>query len=101
MSEPTPATSATPDYTAMRRNLTRHLQSGAPELKSVEAVLVSVDGRTVLDEYRKRTPSKHSNVWPITTGVVGLLGGIAIGEGQLDLEETLGELLPKHRDVMA
>jgi len=78
----------------MRRNLLRRLDAGAPELKSVEAVLVSVNGRTVIAEYRSRTPSKQTNVWPVTTSVMGLLVGIAVGEGHLGLEQTLAELLP-------
>jgi len=84
----------------MRRNLLRRLDAGAPELKSVEAVLVSVNGRTVIAEYRSRTPSKQTNVWPVTTSVMGLLVGIAVGEGHLGLEQTLAELLPKYRSQM-
>ena len=84
----------------MMRRLDQRLGQVSPNLGSVEAVLVSAHGKTVIAHYRNRTPSKHTNVWSVTTSVMTLLVGVAIDEGQLSLDQTLSELLPDYRSQM-
>jgi hypothetical protein len=71
-----PSTAA--DYTAMKAQLTRRLRTGAAELRSVEALLVSVGGRTVLTYYHNREPTGYSHVWSVTKSLLSILIGVAV-----------------------
>jgi CubicO group peptidase (beta-lactamase class C family) len=85
----------------MKAQLTRRLRTGAAELRSVEALLVSVGGRTVLTYYHNREPTGYSHVWSVTKSVLSILIGIAIQEGYLRLDQTLAELLPDYLGQMS
>lgn len=97
---PSPSVSWVPDYVAMKRELQQRLAGGDLSLSAVRAVLVSVDGETVLSHYRGRRPADYAHVWSVTKSVMSILVGIAIDEGRLRLDQTLAELLPAHADAM-
>lgn len=90
----------TPDYPHMKRELQHRLAGDDMSLVAVRAVLVSVDGETVLSYYRHRRPTDYADVWSVTKSVMSILIGIAIDEGRLHLDQTLAELLPRHPDRM-
>ena len=97
---PSPSGGRSPDYVAMKRELQQRLAGGDLSLSAVRAVLVSVDGHTVLSLYRDRRPADYAHVWSVTKSVMSILVGIAIDEGRLRLDQTLAELLPAHADEM-
>jgi CubicO group peptidase (beta-lactamase class C family) len=84
----------------MERELRQRLAGDDWSLNAVRAVLVSVDGDTVLSYYRNRRPTDYAHVWSVTKSVMSILVGIAIDEGRLRLDQTLAELLPAHTDAM-
>jgi CubicO group peptidase (beta-lactamase class C family) len=100
---PTPSkpTQTAADYRAMQRQLKQKLTGGAPELKGVRSVLVSVGGQTVVRYYRNRAPDEYAHVWSVTKTVISILVGIAVDEGRLRVDQTLRELLPSHASVMS
>ncbi len=102
---PTPTPPPTPrpvDYTALEVALEAAVEQGYAE-DHVRAVLVSVDGQTRIAHYRHGfTATDHSHVFSVTKSVLSILIGIAIGDGLIaDVDQRLGTLLPKHRDVMS
>jgi CubicO group peptidase (beta-lactamase class C family) len=97
---PSPSASRSPDYVAMKRQLQQRIADGDLSLNAVRAVLVGVDGDTVLSYYRDWRPSEYAHVWSVTKSVMSILVGIAIDEGRLRLDQTLAELLPAHADEM-
>jgi CubicO group peptidase (beta-lactamase class C family) len=90
-----------PDYSAMKQQLQRRLAGDDWSVKAVRAVLVSVDGKTVVTYYRDRRPTDYAHVWSVTKSVMSILIGIAIDEGRLRLDQTLADLLPDHADRMS
>lgn len=65
------------------------------------ALLISVDGRPVVERYWRSSATTSGDVGSITKTVIGILIGIALGEGQLHgLDQTLGQLLPAYASVM-
>lgn len=84
----------------MKRRLAREIENGPDSLKTVRVVLVSVDGSTELSYYNDRKPTEQAHVFSVTKSVVSILVGIAIDEGRLKLDQTLGDLLPDHVSVM-
>lgn len=99
---PSPSASPVPapDYGIMKRQLQQRLAGDDLSRKAVRAVLVSVDGETVLSYYRKRRPTDYAHVYSVTKSVMSILVGIAIDEGRLQLNQTLVELLPEYADRM-
>ena len=99
---PSPSASPVPapDYGMMKRQLQRRLTGDDLSLKAVRAVLVTVDGETVLSYYRNRRPTDYAHVYSVTKSVMSILVGIAIDEGRLQLNQTLVELLPEYADRM-
>lgn len=97
---PSPVTRAAADYQAMQRQLAQQLTGGDPEFKAVRSVVVSVDGQTVVEYYRDRTPADYAHVWSVTKSVLSILVGIAVDEGQLNVDQTLRELLPRQASIM-
>jgi CubicO group peptidase (beta-lactamase class C family) len=89
-----------PDYGMMKRQLQQRLAGDDWSLKAVRAVLVSVDGETVLSYYRNRRPTDYAHVYSVTKSVMSILVGIAIDEGRLQVNQTLVELLPQYADRM-
>jgi CubicO group peptidase (beta-lactamase class C family) len=67
------------------------------QLRPLRAVIIEVDGHTVLEHYYRGSSSDTTNVFSVTTSVVGTLIGIALSDGALrGLDQTLGELLPAY-----
>ena len=97
---PSSSVGGAPDYVAMKRDLQQRLAGDDLSLDAVRAVLVSVDGDTVLSDYRDRRPTDYAHVLSVTKSVMSILVGIAIDEGRLRLDQTLAELLPAHADEM-
>ena len=99
---PSPSASPVPapDYAMMKRQLQRRLTGDDLSLKAVRAVLVTVDGETVLSYYRNRRPTDYAHVYSVTKSVMSILVGIAIDEGRLQLNQTLVDLLPEYADQM-
>ena len=71
------------------------------DYSGLRAVLVTVDGRTVFEKYYDASPDDTFNVYSVTKSVLSTLVGIAVGEGKLDLDDTLAQLLPKYASSMA
>jgi CubicO group peptidase (beta-lactamase class C family) len=69
--------------------------------RPIRAVIIEVDGHTVLEHYYRGSMSDTSNVFSVTKSVVGTLIGIARSDGSLgSVDQTLGELLPAYADDM-
>ena len=67
------------------------------QLRPLRAVIMEVDGHTVLERYYRGSSSDTSNVFSVTASVVGTLIGIALSDGSLgSLDQTLSELLPTY-----
>ena len=64
-----------------------------PARRHIQSIVVARDGQVLLERYfRDRRPTDLSNVHSVTKSVVATLAGIAIGDGSLALETTLGEV---------
>jgi CubicO group peptidase (beta-lactamase class C family) len=67
-----------------------------PARRHIQSIVVSLDGELVFERYfRDRRPTDLSNVHSVTKSLLATLVGIALGDGSLTLETTLGE----HFDV--
>jgi len=65
--------------------------------RNVQAVLVSVCGKTVLERYDKSTASDFHDVASVTKSVTSTLVGLALADGSIkSLEQPLAQLLPHH-----
>jgi hypothetical protein len=53
------------------------------QLRPLRAVIIEVDGQTVLEDYYRGSSSDTSNVFSVTSSVVGTLIGIALSDGSL------------------
>jgi CubicO group peptidase (beta-lactamase class C family) len=69
--------------------------------ENVRAVVMTVDGDTVLEEYRDSSADEYHNIASVTKSVLSTLVGIAVDEGLLDLDATLAELLPQYASTMS
>ena len=79
---PTRAPSRTVDYAAMETAIDDKISSGSATLDSIQGVLVSVDGQTVIANYRNGfAAAKTEHVWSVTKSVVATLIAIAISDG--------------------
>jgi CubicO group peptidase (beta-lactamase class C family) len=96
-----PSASPAPDYVAMKQQLERRLAGNDLSLQAIRAVLVSVDGKTVLTLFPRSGPDERVHIWSVTKSVLSILVGIAIDEGKLRLDQTLPELLPRHAAKMS
>jgi CubicO group peptidase (beta-lactamase class C family) len=68
---------------------------------SVQAILVTVDGKPVFEKYYHSTNDEYHNVFSITKSVMSTLIGIAVGEGRIaGVDETLAHLLPQYAKGM-
>lgn len=73
-----------------------------PAVANLRAVLVSADGRPLVQLYRGTTPARTHDVHSVTKSVTATLVGMALSEGRLrSLDETLETLLPQHRAAMS
>lgn len=77
--------------------------SSTDAFHNVQAVLVSVCGKMVLERYEKSTASDFHDVASVTKSVTSTLVGIALAEGSIkSLDQTLAQLLPQHlKDMTA
>ncbi len=68
----------------------------------LRAVLVSVDGKLVVEHYNSTSgPEVTANVFSVTKSVLSMLVGIAIGQGLIgSIDETVADLLPSHAAAM-
>ena len=65
--------------------------------RPIRAVIIEVDGVTVLEHYYRGSASDTSNLFSVTKSVVGTLIGIALSDGSLgSIDQPLGELLPAY-----
>ena len=70
--------------------------------RRLRSILVSLDDRIVVEQYRQGHPADHTlEIQSITKSVLATLIGIAIHEGKLaGVDEKLGQLLPEYADAM-
>lgn len=67
----------------------------------MRAVIVTVDGKTVFENYYDTTADVHRNIYSMTKSVMATLVGIAVGEKLIPgADATLAELLPKYARTM-
>ena len=73
----------------------------SPGHETVQAVLVNVDGSTVVERYRGDQADQPLHVWSVTKSFLATLVGIAVADGVIDdVDQTLAQLLPRHRSAM-
>ena len=96
-----PVASRTVDYAAMKTAIEDKITSGSLSLSTINAVLVSVGGKTKLADYRNGSrPEDALHVWSVTKSVVSALIGIAIDEKIISrLNATVLELLPRYQGL--
>ncbi len=95
--ESTPKTPKPVDQAALSKAIDDYQASGPAPLRNVRAVLVSIDGSTVVSRYYGSDAGEHENVHGVTASLVGALVGIAISDGMIaGVEQTLANLLPNH-----
>ena len=96
---PTEGSAAPPDYRQLGGSIEKAIASGSVALDTIGAVLINVDGKTVLTHYRKgQKPNKTLHVFSVTKSVLSALIGIALDEKLIkDIDSPLGELLPRQR----
>lgn len=75
-------------------------QSLSPGIRNRRAILVAVDGKTVVERYYDSSAEKSAPIASVTKSVVATLVGIAVSEGDLTLDQTISELLPSYAGVM-
>src|SRR3954454_23139796 len=67
-----------------------------------QALLITVDGRPVLERYSQSSLTTTAPLSSITKTIMSTLLGIALDEGALKgLNQTLGDLLPSYTAVMS
>lgn len=71
------------------------------DYSGLRAVLVVVDGVTVLERYYASSAADTHDLQSVRNAVLSTLVGIAVGEGRLRLDDTLAVLLPQHRSSMS
>jgi CubicO group peptidase (beta-lactamase class C family) len=86
----------------MKTAIEDKITSGSLSLSTINAVLVSVGGKTKLADYRNGSrPEDALHVWSVTKSVVSALIGIAIDEKIISgLDATLLELLPRYQKYL-
>ena len=93
------------DVRALERGTDDYLaqaETSEPQLAAVRSLLVSVDGRTVLERHVGGGPDQTHHVYSVTKSVVSTLVGIAVDQGLIaGVDSTLAELLPDERDAMS
>ena len=96
---PTEGSADPPDFRQLGGSIEKAIASGSVALDTVGAVLINVDGKTVLTHYRKdQKPNKALHVFSVTKSVLSALIGIALDEKLIkDIESPLGELLPRQQ----
>ena len=87
----------------LERAVEDYIATGSVTLRTINSVVVDVDGVRQVELYRNGGgPNHYSHVWSVTKSVVSTLVGIAIAEGKISsLDATLPELLPDHAAQMS
>ena len=75
-------------------------QSLSPGIRNTRAILVAIDGKTVVERYYDSGADETTNVASVTKSVLSTLVGIAVSEGDLTLDQTLSDLLPSYAEGM-
>jgi CubicO group peptidase (beta-lactamase class C family) len=94
------------DLTRVGPEIAERIQSYVDPAKNaifrpIRAVIIEVDGVTVLEHYYRGSSSDTSNVFSVTKSFVGTLIGIALADGSLrSVDQTLDELLPAYAAEM-
>ena len=97
---PVPSTSA--PVTDLAAALDQFVTTDSGAWINTRAVLVSHRGDLVAERYYFSEAEERIDVYSVTKSVIATLVGIALAEGVLeDLDQTLGELLPRQRSVMS
>ena len=100
--EPAPTRSASVDLDAIGAKIANDIRaefdsSYTDGYRNIRAVLVTVNGRPVVEQYYKSLATTSRNAYSVTKSVTATLIGIALAEGRLrGLDQTLVELLPMH-----
>ena len=91
------------DYGALTASIEEAITSGSVSLDTIGAVLVGVDGQTVVTHYRNgRKPGQVQHVFSVTKSVLSVLVGIAVDEKLIkDIDAPLAELLPGRKGKMS
>jgi CubicO group peptidase (beta-lactamase class C family) len=98
---PGPAAPAPPTGAELAAAVDRFVdQSLSPGIRNRRAILVAVDGKTVVERYYDSSAEESAPIASVTKSVVGTLVGIAVSEGDLTLDQTIRELLPSYAGVM-
>jgi CubicO group peptidase (beta-lactamase class C family) len=96
-SDPTPGPTR-PDLAAAVDRFVDQNQGIA--IRNRRAILVSVHGETLVERYYD-SAEETAPVASVTKSVVSTLVGIAVSQGLLTVDQTVGELLPSHRASMS
>ena len=96
-SEATHSTSAS--TVDLERAVEDYIATGPVTLRTINSVVVDVDGVKQLELYRSSGgPTHYSHVWSVTKSVVSTLVGIAIAEGKISsLDATLPRAASRSR----
>jgi CubicO group peptidase (beta-lactamase class C family) len=98
---PDPEPAAAQDQRALLDAINRQLEL-RPGHENLRALLVVVNGKTVVQRYDDVPAAKHWDIGWATTAVVATLVGIAIDEGRIPgLGATLRQLLTEQADDMS
>jgi CubicO group peptidase (beta-lactamase class C family) len=86
-----------PNFRQLGQSIEEAIASGSVALDTIGAVLINVNGQTMLTHYRNgRKPDQTLHVASVTKSVLSALIGIALEEKLIkDLDSPLGELLPR------
>lgn len=96
---PPPVTSSPPP-SDLSAALDQFVGTSSGPWVNTRAVLVSRRGRLVAERYSFSGADERVDVFSVTKSVIATLVGIAIADGVLSLDQTLGELLPRQRSLM-
>ena len=86
------------------RGLAEQIALGADigaDYSGLRAVIVTVDGATVLERYYGCSPDDAHDVRGVTASVLSTLVGIAVADGLLRLDDRLAALLPAYAASMS
>lgn len=82
------------------RNNTRDLEAvfeQAESITSLRSILIQQNGELLGEDYfRDATPDHPYNIKSASKSITALLVGIAVGQGEISLDETLGDYFPDY-----
>ena len=100
-SSPAPEPPAAPAAADLGAAVDRFVEESlSPGIRNRRAILVAVNGKTMVERYYDSNADETAVVASVTKSIVSTLVGIAVSEDLLTLDETLSELLPSHSSVM-